>query len=63
MLRRAPPFDTPVPDRVRASSATTMLFWIDKAAPLATVVPPAAEPRAVAFRMLSVPTETVVAPS
>lgn len=40
-----------------------MLFWMDKVAPLATVVLATAEPKAVAWRMFSVPAETVVAPS
>ena len=57
-----PMLATPVPFRVRLSAAVVMPPWICSAAPLATVVPVAVAPRAVALLMFRAPTLMVVAP-
>ena len=61
-LRSAPPAAMPVPFRVRASAPTAIPPWTCRAAPLATVVPAAVLPSAVAFATVSAPPETVVVP-
>ncbi len=61
VLRRAPVFEMPVPFRVMAS-ATVIAPDMLSAAPLATVVPPAAVPRAVELLIAITPALIVVAP-
>ena len=62
MLRSAPVALTPAPFKVSASAAVVILPWICNSPPEDTLVPPAVEPSAFAFRIFSTPALTIVAP-
>ena len=53
----------PVPEIASASAPTVMPPWSSREAPEATLVPPATEPRALAWARLTRPEEIVVVPA